>query len=134
MTKYNPKSHFYTNHLKLKSSTEGNQTADAFGPVKDFETTRYRVTSFVNSTEGTIAEVFAVTSGQIAILKQVNSEDKLNLVIKNSSPSFSPLKIKYFIYRGIRKSDLIDSNNNIVVENSSDPNQPEIIKRLWKVF
>lgn len=135
MTQYSPQSYFYTDPAKLKDATDGNPLNDAFGPVKNSETTKYRVTSFVNSI-GNSTKVFAIVGGQVAILQQDGSgnENKVNLVIKNSSQNFSPLKIKYFIYRGIDKSDLIDSNNNIVAENTGDPNQPKIIKRLWDAF
>lgn len=128
-TKYSPQSFFLTDYLKL---TEMPLVADAFGPVKDFETTKYRTTSFVRIKSGTTeAEVYSISKGHIAILP--GGTNKVNIVIKNSSMDYAPLKIKYFVYRGIRKSDLIDNNGKMIpfVINTG---QPEILKVLWDNF
>ncbi|MCS3532836.1 hypothetical protein [Chryseobacterium sp. JUb7] len=129
---YNPESYFYTELSELSDAnmTDQNLTTDAFGPVKGSELTKYRTTSFV---KGNNAKVFAIANGQLAILQQTGEPDKVNIIIKNAD-IYSPLKIKYFVYRGINKSDLIDANNNIVAKNTANQNQPEIISQLWDAY
>jgi len=127
MANYKPQSYFLTDYNKLE---DNNQISDAFGPVKDFETTKFRITSFVRlKNTYTTGEVYSINDGHIAIFP--GGTDKLNIVIKNTG-TYDPLNIKYFVYRGIKKSDLINNDGNIVpyVSNS----QPKILESLWGNF
>lgn len=131
-----PSSYFYTDVTKVADALPANLTTDAFGPVSGSETTKYRVTSFIRSTTSDLVKVFAISDGQIFIQPQDGDPTRVNLIIKNSSNSYSPLKIKYFIYRGVNKADLIDGVNlkALNTSNPADPNEPELLKRLWKTF
>ncbi len=133
---YAPSSYFYTDVTKVADAVSVNLTTDAFGPVSGSETTKYRVTSFIRSTTSDLVKVFAISDGQIFIQPQDGDPTRVNLIIKNSSNSYSPLKIKYFIYRGVNKADLIDGVNlkALNTSNPADLNEPELLKRLWKTF
>lgn len=130
---YEPISHFFTDASQLALPVSGNMGTDAFGPVLGSETTKYRTTSLIRASGSDPVKIFAICDGQVAILPQVDDLTKINIIIKPAS-SYAPIKIKYFIYRGVRKSDLIDTGNLIVEENTSDPNQPSFINKLRSRF
>ena len=153
-TKYQPTSHFFVNHAILEADPN-NAAVDAFGPatmkidtsstppllVPINPETFYRTTSFVRARDGvddSEKKVFAICKGSILIQPTTDNSDTVNLILKPNETYF-PLKIKYFIYRGVRKADLISvdliSNNNILTpENVSDTTQPDFLKELWKSF
>lgn len=132
MANEKPTSHFFVDYTNLTNSIAANSPSDAFGPVSTNPTNEYRVTSFVRADSST--KVLAICEGQIMIQPQTEDSTKVNLILKPAASAvFSPIKIKYFIYRGINKSDLI---NNDVLEavNTSDPTQPFFLQKLWKEF
>lgn len=132
MADYNPDSHFFVDDSNLSNAAAANLASDAFGPVSGSSTTKYRTTSFVRASA--LTKVFAICDGEIMIQPQTGEPTKVNLILKPAaSAPYAPVKIKYFIYRGVNKSDLID--NNILVDvNESDPNQPIFLQKLWKHF
>lgn len=132
INRYEPRSHFFVDHNNLKPTNPSNEAVDAFGPVIGNETNQYRTTSFVRASE--TSKVFAICDGEIMIQPQTEDTTKVNLILKPAaSAPYAPVKIKYFIYRGVNKSDLI--NNNILVDvNESDPDQPIFLQKLWKEF
>lgn len=129
--KYQPHSHFFVDHTNLDtpdlsaSANDAIYTTDAFGPVKGDETNQYRITSFVRAS--TNSKVFAVCDGHILIQPYDGDTSKVNLILKPTA-SYSPFKIKYFIYRGVDMSDLIFGPN--IAAQTTD--SPEFIKRVWK--
>jgi hypothetical protein len=138
---YEPISHFFVDETKLATITptvpSANYATDAFGPVAGSETTKYRTTSVVRATGTEPVKVFAICNGQVLLQPNYDSNGvidttKLNLVLKPSS-SYNPLKIKYFIYRGVRKEDLMDASNKLK-ETSNDTNQPPFLNNLWNQF
>lgn len=132
MAEYKPQSHFFVDHSDLDDSVPANLATDTFGPVSGSETTKYRTTSFVRASVE--AKVFAICGGQILIQPQTGDTTKVNLILKpKPSESFYPLKIKYFIYRGVNKADLIDGANLQPIEESST-DQPTLLINLWEEF
>jgi hypothetical protein len=135
--KYQPLSHFIVDETKLAAIDLANYAADAFGPVTGSLATKYRTTSKVRAIDANPVKVFAICDGQVLIQPHYDlsgslDTTKINIVIKPSS-SYNPLKIKYFIYRGVSKEDLIDNDNNLKVE-STDVNQPWLLKKVWQQF
>lgn len=124
MAKYEPTSFFFTDYNQLTTPA----ITEAFGPVGGNSTTQYRTTSFVNGS----GKVYAICSGQLLIQPQTGSTDKVNLILKPGK-SYNGPKVKYFIYRNVNMADLINGNN-LVDKNDADPNQPDIVKRIWKEF
>ena len=135
--KYNPTSHFFVEHTKLGEVDINNAAADAFGPVENYLETKYRTTSFIrrNTAISDPVKVFAICDGRVLIQPVTDAPDKVNLILKPETNYYAPLKIKYFIYRGIRKVDLIANDNIIFVgdSNVTQP-QPEFLEKLWETF
>lgn len=76
----------------------------------------FRLTSSFNIT--TDVKAFAVITGTVLIQPVDSTEDPsgelVNLIIKpflQSTINFSP--VKYFIYRGLKRSDFVDNNDNV---------------------
>ena len=136
-SKYKPQSYFFVDHTALRSVNDNdtNESVDAFGPVVGFPTTKYRTTSFVRASDSTASvKVFAICAGRVLIQPTSGSgnETKVNLILKPET-NYAPLKIKYFIYRGVNKADLI-LNDTLVPINAADTSQPAFLKRLWSVY
>ncbi len=134
---YEPISHFFVDETKLAAIDTTNYIDDAFGPVTGSLTTKYRTTSVIRAVRTGPVKVFAICDGQVLLQPNYDSagaidNTKLNIVLKPSA-SYNPLKIKYFIYRGVRKEDLIDIDDKLKVE-SNDVNQPAFLSKLWFQF
>ncbi|MCV9931742.1 hypothetical protein OIU80_05555 [Flavobacterium sp. LS1R47] len=129
---YGPTSHFFVDESKLSSTVAANYTTDAFGPVTGSLTTKYRTTSKIRATGTDPVKVMAICNGQVLIQPQTGDATKVNLILKPSD-TYAPLKIKYFIYRGVNKADLIGNNILKPVVNN-DPNQPIFLNKLWTQY
>lgn len=132
MINYSPSSHFFVDYTKLSDADITNWDTDAFGPQNVAESDTYRTTSFVRSSE--LTKVFAVCDGQILIQPQTGDTSKINLILKVApNANYGPIKIKYFIYRGVNKADLIDGNNLQPI-NEGSIDQPTFLFNIWKEF
>lgn len=129
---YEPISHFFVDESKLSNIVVANYTTDAFGPVTGNLTTKYRTTSKVRTTGTNPVKVMAICNGQVLIQPQTGDTTKVNLILKPSD-TYSPLKIKYFIYRGVNKADLI-GNNILKPVLNEDTDQPTFLAKLWKQY
>lgn len=107
------------------------QTADqAFGPIDE---NQYRVGNMFTATSS--PKAFAVTKGQV-LLQPTIEGDKINILLKPTNQPINGLKVKYFLYRGLQKSEFIQSNpsdNNELLVNNSE-NTSEFIKEVWREF
>ena len=136
---YNPNSHFFVDYTKLADPISSNYINDAFGPVKNSiefttATNEYRTTSFVRAKNTTDkVKVFAICDGEVLIVQQTDNPDKLNIILKPSQ-SYAPLKIKYFIYRGVNKDFLFDSNLNLNKVIEDEPDNPVLLKNIWTSY
>lgn len=128
--KYEPNSHFFVDHVALSDASASNLSTDAFGPVDGNETDQYRTTSFVRSSAST--KVYAICAGKLLIQPQTEDPTKVNLILKPAaSASYAPLKIKYFIYRGVNKSDLLSNETNLKPVETDSPN---FLRRIWDEY
>jgi len=129
---YSPISHFFVDNQNLADAAVSDYATDAFGPVVNSqgESTQYRTTSKVRALTKT--KVFAICNGRILIQPTEGDDTKVNLILKPDI-SYSPLKIKYFIYRGVDKADLI-SNTDLQPKNTADQKQPVFLQKLWDQF
>jgi hypothetical protein len=121
-TKFN----FFTDVNVLDSQT----SVKAFGPVSGSLTTKFRVNSLHSASSSSIFSSqypnprgYAICIGHVRVFKNSKDPTLLNLVIKPEKTDFNGLPIKYFIYRGIIKSSLCDSNELIIEPgtSTSDP-------------
>jgi hypothetical protein len=78
---------------------------DAFGPVIGSSDTEFQVTS-IHRAAAADCNAYAVCEGMI--LAQDAGNNLVNLILKPSEqPPFAFPKIKFFIYRGIKKDTLL---------------------------
>ncbi|KOS04786.1 hypothetical protein AM493_01050 [Flavobacterium akiainvivens] len=105
----NPVSHFFTIPSQITQSA-----GQAFGPAS---ATSYRISAAFNATAS--AKAFAICKGIVMIQSNASSASKVNLILKPYTQPISGVNIKYFIYRGLRKSDFFDSSG-IVLTSGSD--------------
>lgn len=83
-------------------------------------------------------KIYAICQGQIFLQPQTGNNDKVNIILKPFKQPINGLSIKYFIYRGLNKSDFF---NSIVVDGSNrlkitgDENTGSgFVKYIWKEF
>jgi hypothetical protein len=110
--------HFFTDIDVL-----GSQSAtDAFGPLS---ASTYQVTSMHRPVGSAAPAAYAVCDGQVLV--QDAGSGLVNLVLKpTSQPPFAFPKIKFFVYRGIQKSSLLNSNE-VAAATSND-----LTKSIWE--
>lgn len=123
-----PNVSFFTDKSSLPVQTNQN----AYGPVVDNESTKYRVTSlFAGSANASVVnpKAYAVMSGNVIIVPSEIS-GKVNLLLRpNDQSTLSGIsKVKYFVYRGLLKSDFFKDDGTIV---NQDVSNNEIIKDLY---
>lgn len=92
---------FFTDIDLLSAQTSGNE----FGPVAANTSTQYQVTSLHSSTS--VPKAYAVCDG--ILLVQDAGTNLVNLILKPiKQPPFAFPKVKFFIYRGVQKSSIIN--------------------------
>ena len=118
-------SYFFTNTNDLSSNNN-----QGFGPIDE---NSFRVTSaFINTGA---CKAYAVTDGHLFIVPNASDTSKVNVALKPLNPLFMGVKIKYLIYRGIKKSNFYKTvNNNNTVTGSNDPDATPLITQLWDDF
>ncbi len=95
--------HFFT--------TPGNffqYSSQKYGPLSESE---YRTTSLFTVNSDT--EAYAVTNGYFAIFDNIFDNRLVNLIIETveAYPSDLTPKVKFYVYRGLRRSDFMYLNN-----------------------
>ncbi len=109
-----------------------NNATDAFGPVIGFETTQFQVTQRFDTYAGMPA--YAVVTGEVIIQEVAGNSSLVNLVLKPIiRPALDFTPVKYFIYRGLKKSSfLTGSGPEILISPSSSTS--DLINNLWTKF
>lgn len=137
-----PDLYFFIDPADLISQTTG----EIYGPVHGNETNAYRSSAVFNINTNSMA--FAVTDGEVIIQPQFDpvtstfSSTHVNLILKPfSQPLVGMPLVKFFIYRGLKKSDFlvtaINQGTNLpedAVLPKDDPNNPtnsDLINQLW---
>src|SRR5690554_1191675 len=120
--------HFFTETSKLKTQS----SSDAYGPVVGSLNTEYRTTlkGFLN------ADAKAIAVCQCKVYLQPGASSNLvNAILVPVLPNidlntgYTP--VRYFIYRGLKKSDILDGSNEIIAE---DPTNIGLVAKLWTNF
>lgn len=107
--------HIFTDFDLLPNQTSGL----AYGPVTGNETTQYRVTSKFQLTVD--LKAYAICDGVVFIHPVTGHSDLVNLIIKPSyldDVGFTP--VEYFVYRGLKKSNFVDGNDELILKTSED--------------
>ncbi|SFO19257.1 hypothetical protein SAMN05421741_12512 [Paenimyroides ummariense] len=115
-----------------EGSITSNQSAtEAFGPLPDSgNSENYNLENrFVISAD---APAYAITKGLLIAIANSENVNLLNLILLPINSVTAGMPIKFFIYRGIRKTSLINSNNTIPVADGTwaPDNILKIIKDL----
>lgn len=121
--------HFFTDPNQLKIQVAN----DAYGPVSGNETTEYLTTlkGFLNED----APVFATCSSKVYLQPHATIPSLVNIVL---SPYLATelqndfTRVKYIVYKGVKKANLLDENNQILSE--TDTNASPLIRKIWEAF
>lgn len=100
-------------HFFSEVSAISQNSGQSFGPVS---ADVFRLTSKFTAQAG--AKAFAICTGMVAIQPQAGSTTKVNLLLRPYTQPIKGVNIRYFIYRGLNKSDFIDSSGNIIPNGS----------------
>lgn len=128
------KFYFYTDINQVSAQA----AADAFGPDPSNPTTRFNIS---NKFSGTDARAYAVCDGDIVLIDDVIDDqnqvipDQINLVLK---PFHQPKQdlghILVYVYRGIKKSSLIDTTASPAIIKPYDNNVATEKIKLRKII
>lgn len=120
-------SHFFieSNNLNPFSQLE----FQSFGVVS---ATKFKTTSVI--TFGGIKKVYAICQGQILIQPQIGDDTKVNIILKPFRQTIKGFSIKYFIYRGLKKSDFINTDSNPSKVAGSETTGTDLMKFIWTDF
>lgn len=114
-------SHFFIE----QDAFSGNTVEQSFGPQSS--TLFNLTTSFTLSGD---KKAFSICKGIVFIQPQDGSSTKVNLILRPYNQPFSGFNVKYFIYRGLRKSDFFDGDNII----AADSTNSDFIAKIWDDF
>jgi hypothetical protein len=108
-------SHFFMESGGFPQQTE----AQSFGPVTNGE---FRLTS--KFTLAGPKKAFSICKGVVLLQPQAGDPTKVNLILRPYKQPFPGLNIKYFIYRGLQKSDFFtaDSTPKIIEQTEATSN------------
>jgi hypothetical protein len=108
---------------------------DGFGPLSTDPANKFRITSKFNITTPTKA--FAAVNGHLFFAPHGNSINKVNVFLKPAQPVDVGVKVKYFVYRGIKIDSLFDTDSvsgekKLIQKNNI--NATEFLKRIWEEY
>lgn len=105
-------------------------TTNNFGPISNTEFRTAAMFNGINS--GSRLKAVASADG-FAFLQEVNGEPNLlNLILKPEKQPFNGYgQVKYFVYRGIKKSSFLNTTTNEVLPQGSSTN--DLLDRMWVV-
>ena len=119
-----PESHFYVE----TAVTFGNPTS--FGKISSTEFSTTSVISFSG-----VCKVYAVCKGQVFLqpMSGAGNEGKVNLILRPFKQPINGLAIKYFIYRGLRKSDFF-ADGKLLATNQTESKLVEKVNTEYDNF
>uniref|UniRef100_UPI0005527153 hypothetical protein n=1 Tax=Flavobacterium daejeonense TaxID=350893 RepID=UPI0005527153 len=102
----------------------------SFGPKS---ATNFRVTSSFNLTEP--KKAFAICKGVVLVQPQTGAgnEEKVNLILRPYSQPFPGLNVKYFLYRGLQRSDFFTTDSAPKIIDSTTTTS-DFIKKINEDF
>lgn len=120
-TKY-PSSYFFS-ELSITN-------AEAFGPVSENE---FQITTVFNTSQS--KKVFAVTSGILFFSICGDDTNKVNIFLKPTKDIGLGLKIKYFVYRGVKSEGVFENvNGEIKIVGRNDSTLIEFLDKVWDEY
>ena len=138
-----PISHFFTELDKV----EPQEISQAFGPEgtipasgdisqASYSDKKFQLTNIFFSKQNLIPKAFAVVSGILFIVPQKGNPDLVNIFLKPTDPVALGLKIKYYVYRGVRKGNYFDAGGSGIDKllQKNDPNILPFLNKIWDEF
>lgn len=120
-------SHFFIESLGAGSFSQ--TSSQKFGVVSQ---TQFRTSAKVSFSGK--KSVFAICQGQVFVQPQAGSTTKVNLILRPYRQPIRELPIKYFIYRGLDKSDFISGTGESALVAGSETNGSGFVKHIWTEF
>jgi len=114
-------------HFFKESGDFTQNTAQSFGPVTSSEfnlTSRFTVAS--------PQKAYSICKGVVLIQPQTDNPNKVNLILRPYKQPFPGLNIKYFVYRGLQKSDFFTSGLDLIIE--TDSSSSDFINKINEDF
>lgn len=105
-------------------STQDGPT-QSFGPVSP---TKFRLTSKFTITES--KKAFSICKGVVLIQPQTGNSNKVNLILRPYKQPFPGLNIKYFIYRGLKKSDFFTTATEPLIIATNGTSTSDFINKI----
>ncbi len=124
VAKLQPISHFF-----LEDNNFTQQSSEAFGAV---DADHFQTTATV--TFSGLKKVYALCSGMVFLQPQTGSTNKINLILKPYRQPINGINIKYVIYRGLQKSDIITTDGKVAGSASSGIAFTQLIWQQFEQF
>lgn len=120
-------------HFFLENNSFSQVETNSFGALSTAEFSTTAKVTFSGS-----KKVYAICQGQVFVQPQVGNNDKVNVILKPFKQPISGLSIKYFVYRGLNKSDffsdvVIEGVNRLKIA-GSESSGSDFVKYIWKEF
>ncbi|MCJ0743112.1 hypothetical protein [Pedobacter montanisoli] len=120
MEKSAPISYFFADPM-----TFSQEEWQAFGPRGSNaleKANQFSLTAVFRTWENYVTNAYAICRGVVLVQPQTDNADLVNLILRPFDQPFPGIKVKYFVYRGLRKGDFFDNNNKVLTssENTSD--------------
>ena len=93
-----------TSHFFAEGNGYSQVVGKAFGPLSE---TQFRVTSAVTVS----SQIYTICQGQVFVQPQSSNASKVNVILRPFKQPHQGISIKYFIYRGLNKTDFIEGTN-----------------------
>lgn len=120
MEKSAPISYFFADPM-----TFSQEEWQAFGPRGSNaleKANQFSLTAVFRTWENYVTNAYAICKGVVLVQPQKDNSGLVNLILRPFDQPFPGIKVKYFVYRGLRKEDFFDNNNKVLAsgENTSD--------------
>lgn len=113
--------YFFTEPNKLQTQTQ----AQAFGTI---DINSYRLGNMFTASSS--PKAFAITGGNILVQDVNGNSNLVNIVLKPfNQPELGFPKILYFIYKGILKSSLVNTNGVVAAQTNND-----LTRKIWESY
>ncbi|KMQ72533.1 hypothetical protein, partial [Chryseobacterium koreense] len=121
-------SYFFLEKSKAFTQTVGQK----FGVVGSGGNSVFRTTAKISFAGE--AKIFAICQGQIFLQPNSSDDGKINLILKPFRQPINGLAIRYIVYRGLRKSDFMNENEEILPYSENSTEYVKHVREEFKKF
>jgi hypothetical protein len=120
-----PKSHFF-----IDTNALAQNNLQSFGPVSGNENTKFRVTA--KFTCASQSKAYTICAGHVLIQPYLSDSSKVNVLLRPYKQPIQGLSVKFFVYRGLRKSDFFSTGETHIIPDNTG--NTDFIKTIWQHF